>query len=139
MSPRSISDRPTIARLGGAGPLRGPAVSGEPWDLSRPLPEETIFSETKRWAKLQAVISDGWKLVFDKAHQESTLYNVRDDPLEQRDVSAEEIARLESMNQRRRDIEKRIAQIREQLRIEKKRVALSPTQVEQMKNLGYLE
>jgi arylsulfatase len=131
---------PTMASLAGLRPLDGPAVSGKPWKLDREVPTgEAIFSETKRWGWLQSVISSDWKLIFDMKSHEHKLFNVKDDPEEQRNLVDEEIAVFESMNKKRRELEIRQVERRNGLNLKKEDVPLSDDQIEQLKKLGYMQ
>ena len=131
---------PTIAKIAGLRPLDSQAVSGKPWNLAKEIhTPEFIFSETKRWTDSQALVHDGWKLIFDKRNREHRLYNLKNDPMEKKNILAEEIAVFESMNQKRRRLEMNVYDLRTKLNLKKENVDLSADQIEQLKKLGYMK
>lgn len=131
---------PTIAKTAGLRPLNGPSVSGKPWDLTEDIPTpEVIFSESQRYGDIQGVITGDWKLVFNRKSTYHEIYHLKNDPLETTNLINEDLAQFESLNQVRRDFERKIEDLKKQLKLKKEDVQMTPEQIQQLKALGYTQ
>ncbi len=98
------------------------------------------------------MIHEGWKLIVEESTQgremRYELYNLRKDPLEQRDLSQERIKKVDSLlgellKFRTAQEKERLAFVREHLRPETDLVTESPTvsqeTIDRLRGLGYVE
>ncbi len=83
---------------------------GTPWDLTTPIPTpKVIFSESQRWGDIQAVLAGDWKLVFNRKSTYHEIYNLKNDPDKTTNLMDDDIARFETLNQIRREFERKTA------------------------------
>jgi arylsulfatase A-like enzyme len=94
------------------------------------------FSETMRWGTFQAMIRDSLKIIYDPTNDVTQLINLADDPGEERDISAENLKTLRSMEA---DLHEWGYQMRmRRAKLKTRSPKLSREQVDQLKSLGYI-
>lgn len=69
-------------------------AKGEP---GKPGVERPVFSQTRRWRKLDTVIHQGWKLIADRRNGELELYDLARDPRELENRGGAEPARRDAL------------------------------------------
>jgi len=109
-------------------------LSGKGGPESRP-----IFSETRRWAKLQSVVRNGWKLIYDLSRGGQELYDLNEDPGETRDLAA---ARPKERGELRALLwswRAKIARLRSGIKIVPKRPLFDDAEKARLRSLGYIK
>ena len=136
----SLADvAPTIRELVGLA-ARSDAVDGRSLTAllrGEPLPPEpTILHQGTERAGSRALRGDRWKLIVHLHDDDGTpeLYDLGDDPTEQRDLST---ARADMLGKLRRVLEERMASMESKAAAHDEGV-LSPARVAELKELGYL-
>jgi arylsulfatase A-like enzyme len=128
----------TIITSAGLKIPEGYEYDGQPLSLSGDEQVDTrpIFVTTEKGATLQAVIKDGWKLIFDSETRLTRLYNLAQDPAESKDVASSHAEKLREMETLlyEWDYSTRL----KRSRYEAKEPRFTPQEWQQLKSRGYL-
>jgi arylsulfatase A-like enzyme len=133
---RTIDVMPTVLGLLGIeppGPLEGTNLSSDGFVVPADLPafsESVLFKPEKKSIRL-----DGWKLIFHPESGREELYDLRADPGERTDLTAERPEVLAGLKARLTEWMERMAS--EKAAREERR-NLSRREVEALKSLGYI-
>lgn len=141
--PVSLVDlMPTIAAQAGLAlpkdlPIWGRALNLSSDDGHRPV----LFSETGRWARMQAVIRDRWKLVEypKKPPGRRVLYDLRQDPGETHDVSAQQPEILAELRADLATWNTALEADHQLMSADESTPELSAEEVEALRAMGYME
>ncbi|MBN2105430.1 sulfatase-like hydrolase/transferase [bacterium] len=93
-----------------------------------------VISETKRKAKLQSVILNGWKTICDLENHTMKLFNLKDDPMELNNVTSENDSIVHVMNIILSEWNEHINP-----EFEGERPKFSKEQIENLRSLGYIK
>lgn len=132
---------PTIARQAGLRHGTAKGVYGRPVALrgTRGSLERPILSETRRWARMQAIVTRDWKLVRDEAHGTYGLYHLPTDPSAVRDVFKEQPDRAAYLQAQLGLWDRMSADLEAKMpNNTAAKPQLSPRELEQLRELGYM-
>ncbi len=132
---------PLLAAPHGDASTQRPAWTPRP-AISEKRPESDPNSPTRADRVSTALVLDGWKLIHNSERSdgipEYELYDVRADPLDQKDLAAQEPGRVERL---RAELEAWRAKVAE-IRLEPEAAgpqSLSAEELERLKSLGYVQ
>ena len=125
---------PTLLMLAGA-PGPAPSRSLIP-DGGGRVARRQVFSQTRRWRRLDAIYEGSWKLIVDQSSGRRLLFDLSRDPLERKSLRRREPARVVRME---KALEAHLARQRRDAAAlaDRAEPALTPEQLKALKALGY--
>jgi len=132
---------PTIVSHIGLKTPAGYLCVGQKIDLKGNAEPESraIISETRRMARLQSVIWKNWKLIYDQQKDTKELYDLKNDPLETRDLAAKDRQKLAEMQDILKRWQEQIVLIKSEYEIKAKQPDFSEEQKRRLRSLGYIK
>lgn len=98
-----------------------------------------VFSETRRWAKLQSVVWKGWKLVYNLSTGGQELYDLNADPGETMDLAASRPKERGELRAFLWSWRARIARIRSGIKVKPKEPVFDEAEKARLRSLGYIK
>ena len=90
-------------------------------------------------ARLQSVIWKNWKLIYDQQKDTKELYDLKNDPLETRDLAAKDRQKLAEMQDILKRWQEQIVLIKSEYEIKAKQPDFSEEQKRRLRSLGYIK
>lgn len=137
----SLSKRPESA-AGWSGISLAPALFGQEIPSDRDLFHEVSYSSVKNRKNVEhdiiGIRSGRYKLLHDRNRKRTSLYDLKSDPLEQRDLSKSEPKIAEDLLARLKPLEEHHAAQREELEKAAPGPDLPSEEIKKLETLGYL-